>query len=202
MTVDTGGSLPLREDDPDGCPLCGVSLLGEPIPEASRHHYGSSTHFRREMGVETDGYDGVLYWVCPDCHGAWPRFTNTRLPAGAVPDRLTRLGLEAVAAHTAQVALLSDATEVERTLTTHAEQIEGAIEGVGLAWTGWTVDSRTGAWLVLLVDTTGFDWAGTTFEQARDLVRDITGLPVVLVGENSPSAQMLGEPTPPPSVRS
>lgn len=60
---------------PDQCPHCGNSLLAGEIPEESRQHYGDATHFRREIGVEVQGvYDGVLYWQCPDCEGAWQRF--------------------------------------------------------------------------------------------------------------------------------
>ena len=42
--------------DPDGCPECG---------------------FEAYLGYEVLGvYDGVLYWVCPECGHAWPRFTE------------------------------------------------------------------------------------------------------------------------------
>jgi len=31
--------------------------------------------YRREFGVEIRGvYDGVLYWVCPNCRARWHRF--------------------------------------------------------------------------------------------------------------------------------
>ncbi len=67
----------------DNCPHCGVSLLGAPIPQASRDkgYYGDATHFRRELGVEIAGvYDGVLYWTCPDCGGRWHRFDEGSHP--------------------------------------------------------------------------------------------------------------------------
>lgn len=79
----------------DNCPNCGTSLIGEPIPETYRTHrddhddqvtrygrcycfpYGDATHFRLEVGVEIQGvYDGTLYWVCPSCDHAWPRWTD------------------------------------------------------------------------------------------------------------------------------
>lgn len=69
----------------DSCPLCGTDLIGDPIPQESRDRgsYGEATHFRREIGVEIRGvYDGVLYWKCPDCGGAWnrwPKKTGDRL---------------------------------------------------------------------------------------------------------------------------
>ena len=66
--------------DLDECPNCGVSLQGEPIPQESvaRGLYGDSTHWRREIGCEVPGvYDGVLYWMCPDCEMAWPRWFGT-----------------------------------------------------------------------------------------------------------------------------
>jgi hypothetical protein len=39
--------------------------------------YGGAVHFRRDIGVEIRGvYDGVLYWMCPDCQKAWQRWTS------------------------------------------------------------------------------------------------------------------------------
>lgn len=53
----------------NNCPHCGVSLLGDPIPEDIRKYY-SGTHWKREIGVEVpEIYDGVLYYKCPDCNG-------------------------------------------------------------------------------------------------------------------------------------
>lgn len=40
------------------CPRCQHPAWGIEIPEA---------------------YDGVLFWSCPYCHEAWPRFTEGRL---------------------------------------------------------------------------------------------------------------------------
>jgi predicted RNA-binding Zn-ribbon protein involved in translation (DUF1610 family) len=57
------------------CPACGVSLVGDPIPEPDRYLFGGSTHFGRAIGIEIPGvYDGVLYWQCPDCGHTWDRF--------------------------------------------------------------------------------------------------------------------------------
>lgn len=57
------------------CPHCGTSFQGNPIPEESRQYYGTTTHFRRDIGVEIMGqYDGVLYWKCPDCGWAFQRW--------------------------------------------------------------------------------------------------------------------------------
>jgi len=60
----------------DNCPKCGVSLIGDPIPEDIVEHY-AGTHWRREIGIEVRGvYDGVLFWRCPDCEHEWDRFTG------------------------------------------------------------------------------------------------------------------------------
>lgn len=75
------------------CPKCKASMKGEPVPEKYRVHdddcekqqesfgrcfclpYGDTTHFSRVMGHEVSGvYDGILFWTCPDCNHAWPRF--------------------------------------------------------------------------------------------------------------------------------
>lgn len=62
---------PNEADAPHNCPHCGVSLLGEPIPEKDLQHY-SGRYFKREIGVEDpDKYDGVYYYYCPDCKGEW-----------------------------------------------------------------------------------------------------------------------------------
>jgi hypothetical protein len=71
-----------------------VSLLGEPIdpakiwtPEewalpwaqrpANKFYAPGSTHFRRDLAYEDhDVYDGVLYYMCPDCDGAWHFWTK------------------------------------------------------------------------------------------------------------------------------
>lgn len=66
-------------DDFERCPNpdCGVSLRGSAIPQdyIDRGYYGEgATHYSRKMGVELRGvYDGVLFWVCPDCDFSWVR---------------------------------------------------------------------------------------------------------------------------------
>lgn len=58
----------------DYCQNCGVSFIGDPIPEEHQHLYGA-THFRREIGIEDPfAYDGVLMWRCPDCGYEWSHF--------------------------------------------------------------------------------------------------------------------------------
>ena len=52
------------------CPHCKVNLQGEPIPDSP-----TGEHYKREIGVVIRGvYDGVLFWRCPACGGAWHRF--------------------------------------------------------------------------------------------------------------------------------
>lgn len=74
----------------DNCPRCGVSLVGPSLPEGSYcddtcpqpcrkngHVYGRATHARREIGVEVSQiYDGVLFWMCPDCKHRWHRWSE------------------------------------------------------------------------------------------------------------------------------
>jgi hypothetical protein len=84
----------------DECPNCGVTLIGDPIPAQYLVHedthdeqvkrwghclclpYGEGvTHGRREIGVVVQGlYDGILYYLCPDCAFAWPRFVHASDP--------------------------------------------------------------------------------------------------------------------------
>ena len=57
------------------CPHCGVSLIGNEIPEENRHLFGGATHFYRDILVSVLGvYDGYLFHRCPDCKGEWHRW--------------------------------------------------------------------------------------------------------------------------------
>ena len=71
--------------DDEICPHCKHDMRGVPIPtENLRHYYpiGTPTEelrpkfYSRIIGVNHSGvYDGVLYWMCPDCGGTWHRFS-------------------------------------------------------------------------------------------------------------------------------
>lgn len=66
-------SAPQATKRPDDCPHCGVSLIGDPIPEADRHFFGNATHFRREIGVYDRERDRTVAYRCPDCGKEWAR---------------------------------------------------------------------------------------------------------------------------------
>ena len=55
----------------DTCPHCGVSLIGDPIPENMREYYSPPYHWRRELGQYDTELDRVVEWMCPDCKGRW-----------------------------------------------------------------------------------------------------------------------------------
>lgn len=55
------------------CPHCGVSLIGEEIPEKDREMFGGATHGSRLLGRVDPVRDRVVEWECPDCHARWPR---------------------------------------------------------------------------------------------------------------------------------
>lgn len=62
------------------CPHCDADMSGEKMTAAQRESHGG-THFSRTIGVEIRGvYDGVLFWLCPDCDRPWNRWAH--------PDRL------------------------------------------------------------------------------------------------------------------
>lgn len=52
---------------PDNCPSCGVTWIGEPIPQEERQHYGSRSHFRRQIADYDPYLDCRVGWWCPDC---------------------------------------------------------------------------------------------------------------------------------------
>lgn len=66
---------------PESCPHCNVSLLDTPIPEEYIKNYAKgSTHFKREIGMEfPELYDGIWYYMCPDCKGEWGGVRALRL---------------------------------------------------------------------------------------------------------------------------
>lgn len=86
----------------DFCPHCGVSLVGDEIPDQYRHHnvpgepyynpnepthdeqvaryghcfclpWGEAIRWSRKIGLEDPVADRVVEWLCPDCGGRWPR---------------------------------------------------------------------------------------------------------------------------------
>ena len=62
---------PTDADMPHNCPHGHTSLLGDSIPQDIAHHY-SGKFWKREIGVEDPTkYDGIYYWLCPDCGGTW-----------------------------------------------------------------------------------------------------------------------------------
>lgn len=70
------------------CPLCNADLRGDPIPQEyiDKGYYGKSRWYSRMIGVEIRGvYDGVLYYACPDCGGAWQRWTASDMRRRAQP---------------------------------------------------------------------------------------------------------------------
>jgi hypothetical protein len=89
------------------CPHCEADLRGEPIsPEHFTHKdeykdgkyetcsgdnncfpcfpYGwkepEDRFYSKVIGIEQPGvYDGVLYWLCPECGKAWQRWTDPKM---------------------------------------------------------------------------------------------------------------------------
>lgn len=57
--------------NPDNCPNCNTTLIGDPIPLEDVTNY-SGTHWRREIGIYDMGQDRTVAWRCPDCAHEWP----------------------------------------------------------------------------------------------------------------------------------
>lgn len=58
-------------NEPLNCPHCGVSLLGDKIPQDISKHY-SGTHWKREIGIYDRDLDRTVAYRCPDCGKEWP----------------------------------------------------------------------------------------------------------------------------------
>lgn len=69
---------PTEADKPHNCPHCNVSLLGTPISKENQKFY-SGKFFKREIGVEiSQFYDGIYFWICPDCKGEWGGYRSLK----------------------------------------------------------------------------------------------------------------------------
>lgn len=64
--ADNSGSA----NEPLNCPHCGVSLLGDPIPDDIKEHY-AGTHWKRELGIYDWDKDRTVAYECPDCKKRW-----------------------------------------------------------------------------------------------------------------------------------
>ena len=58
------------------CPHCNADLHGEKIPEKDRELFGDKEYFSRLIGIEDDSYDGISWWVCPECWVVWSRWNG------------------------------------------------------------------------------------------------------------------------------
>lgn len=83
----------MNPDKYDKCPKCGVTWIGEPIPEKDREYFGDSTNFQANiMGVEyayphPERYDGVSEYQCMVCKTRWGRWTGFELHDGEAEPR-------------------------------------------------------------------------------------------------------------------
>jgi hypothetical protein len=81
----------------DTC-INGCDLTGAEIPEEHRHYYEpETTHFSRMIGIDGGRlgiYDGVVAWVCPDCHVIWNRFDKTDVRRYELTEKFIRKAVE------------------------------------------------------------------------------------------------------------
>ena len=68
------------------CPKCKSDWRSGRIPPeyVAKGYYGEPTeeprYFSRLIGVELpEKYDGISYWVCPDCGTRWDRWTGKEM---------------------------------------------------------------------------------------------------------------------------
>lgn len=75
-------------DSETQCPECGITWIGDEIPEEHRELYGDKQHFMANiMGVEygypsPEQYDGISEWKCTGCGTRWGRWTHKILGEG------------------------------------------------------------------------------------------------------------------------
>lgn len=61
--------------EPLNCPNCGVSLLGDKVPDEDQDMF-KTTHFKREIGVYDIDLDMTVKYKCPDCDAYWDKAGN------------------------------------------------------------------------------------------------------------------------------
>lgn len=49
------------------CPACGVSWIGNPIPDDLKKEYGNKSHFPRIVEVRDWKTNKITAYECPDC---------------------------------------------------------------------------------------------------------------------------------------
>ncbi len=64
----------------DSCPACKCTWIGAPVPEESKEHYGTATHFKLVIGIYDLDQDMTTRWKCPECNSEFDRFTMKAIP--------------------------------------------------------------------------------------------------------------------------
>ena len=103
----------VNEDEFECCQECGTPASDDP----------------GVIGVETDDYDGILYWVCGVCYSAWPRFTGD--------NRLGEAALAALMDHQRRVTALADRQHAVTLLTAMTPSLSIILAALGYRWTQW-----------------------------------------------------------------
>ena len=55
------------------CPKCQAPWAGEGVSEEQKKEFGDGFHTRLIGVIDTEVFDGVSAWKCPDCETTFPR---------------------------------------------------------------------------------------------------------------------------------
>lgn len=83
--LDRYGLCPVCKANWDGGPIIDTFLeekrkghwpnhTEEELRKMVNENYGEPRRWSDLIGIETDDYDGVSFWLCPDCDTEFPRF--------------------------------------------------------------------------------------------------------------------------------
>ena len=59
--------------EPEECPHCKASLLGEEIPKEHQKHYNGKKFYSKTIGLYDQYRDMITSWMCPECGHTWDR---------------------------------------------------------------------------------------------------------------------------------
>lgn len=83
------------------CPHCGSDQRDGQIPQEAVDlgYYGPPTtepqYYFRTIGMEIRGvYDGILFWICPDCTGTWNRWPADHFLHAVVEEWMKKMAEE------------------------------------------------------------------------------------------------------------